>query len=269
MDLKREWKYFKWSMILPVCFVGLTWVIKIIEEILHLRFASFGVLPRDLSGLKGILFSPLIHGDARVEGAFFGDFSHVLSNSGPMLVLGFLLIYMYRTVALKTFAIIWFLSGSLVWLFARQNFHIGASGVIYGLAAFIFFSGVFRRDVKSIALALLVAFWYGGMVWGILPINSGISFEGHLFGGVAGLFSAILFRNVNPEVKHTWNEPADNAPIVEDPFWVKKEQEVIEKPVIAPVQQKPKVDSELEELKRKINYEYKESPSSTKPPHSS
>lgn len=258
MDLKKEWKYFKWSVILPVTFVGLMWVIKIVEEVLMLRFGSFGVLPRDISGLKGILFSPLIHGDARVEGAYFGDFGHVFNNSGPMLVLGFLLIFMYRKVALKTFAIIWVLSGSLVWLFARQNYHIGASGVIYGLAAFIFFSGVFRRDVKAIALALLVAFWYGGMVWGVLPIEEGISFEGHLFGGVAGLISAILFRKVDQVEKHKWNEPSDKAPIVEDPFWVKKEKEVIEKPVVPPIQQKPKVDTELEALKRKINYDYKE-----------
>ncbi len=258
MDLKKEWNHLKISVLIPLTFVILVWAIKIFEEVLQLSFAKFGVLPRAISGLKGILLMPFIHGDSRVEGAFFGDFSHVFHNSSPMLVLGFLLLYMYRKVAVPTIAIIWFLGGALVWAFARGgSVHIGASGVIYGLAAFIFGSGVIRRDAKSIALSLLVAFFYGGMVWGVLPIQPGVSYEGHLFGAIAGFVSAYIFRNVEREKKHEWNEPDEKGPIVEDPFWVKKEVEEPMAPPAATSRSTPTVDveDELEALKRRISEE--------------
>jgi len=220
------WNSFRY----PVIFVLLLWIVHTIDWILPtVDFSSYGVYPRDIGGLKGVLFYPLLH----------GDYSHLFSNSVPLLVLGFIIFSSYRKVAVSTISIIYFLSGALVWIFARPNFHIGASGLVYGFAFFVFFSGVFRRDVRSMALAMLVAFLYGGIVWGVLPIYEGVSFEGHLFGAFAGTLSAWMYRNVNRPVKKVWDEPKEPDLIVEDPFWVPA------KPV------EPTLDIDLQDLRDK------------------
>lgn len=241
----------------PAIFVLVIWFIKIIDVLLGLDFRSWGVYPRDLTGLRGIIFYPLLHGDAREEGfQLFGHFDHVFSNTIPLLVLGFLLFYSYRKVAFKVWSAIWLISGVGVWAFARSSIHIGASGLVYGLAFFVFFSGVFRKDVKSIALALLVAFFYGGLIWGVLPLQTGVSWEGHLFGGLAGTFLAWLYRDVGKEEKtYSWmNEHEENPrEVVENPFWVKEE------PTIPPaVKEQIDADAALRELK--VKYHIKKTP---------
>ncbi len=235
------------SFKIPIMFVGLLWVIKIIDFILPISLVEYGVLPRTVQGLIGILTYPLIHGDASGEGfKLFGDFAHVFNNSVPLIILGWIGFLSYRKVILKVIPIIWFGSGALVWLFARQNWHIGASGVVYGLAFFIFFSGVFRKDIRSIALSLFVAFWYGGMVWGVFPIQEGVSWEGHLFGAIAGVFAAYIYRKVELPKKKVWNEEPEPNVIIEEPFWVKKDPELsYDDP--AP---KSNIDQEFENLKQ-------------------
>lgn len=201
----------------PFIFVGVLWVIKIVEVLSGIELYQLGVQPRHLSGLKGIFFMPFIH----------GDFQHLFSNSVPIIVMGFIIFQSYRQIAFELFLWIWVMTGVWVWIGAfGSGFHIGASGIVYGLAFFIFFSGVIRKDVKSIALALLVAFFYGGIVWGLLPIQEGVSWEGHLAGAISGSFCAWYFRNVNPPKKFAWELEEENEnEIVENPFWVKKEEE--------------------------------------------
>ena len=155
----------------------------------NLHLSQYGVFPRTVDGLKGILFYPLIH----------GSLEHLFNNSVPLLVLLFCLFYFYSSIAVRTVVFIYLFSGIWIWISARQNYHIGASGVVYGLAAFIFFSGLFRRDNRMIAISLIVAFLYGSMVWGILPIRERVSWEGHLWGGISGLALAWLYRKDGPQ----------------------------------------------------------------------
>lgn len=182
------------SIFMPLIFVAIMWLVKIFETLTNISLVTFGVYPHTFSGLKGILFSPFIH----------GDWNHLISNSLPFLILGFLMLFNYRKVAFKAFVFIYFASGIMLWLVGRNEtisgdpvYHIGASGLVYGFAFFLFFSGIFRRDISSIALSLFVIFLYGSIVWGIFPFRWEISWEGHLMGGIAGAFIAFVFRKVD------------------------------------------------------------------------
>ena len=215
------------SLKLPIYAVILLWAIKIIEVIGHISFSNWGIYPRSLHGIIGIFTAPLIHGGARGND-ILGDFSHIFSNTMPIIVLGFIVLYTYRQIAAKLIAIIWLGSGALVWLVGRESYHIGASMLIYGLAFFVFFSGVFRKDTRSIALASIVVLFYGSMVWGLLPLEIGVSFEGHIAGALMGIGCAYFFRGVNPRKRYEWEieeEQAQKEPVVtniEDPFWAPK-----------------------------------------------
>ena len=197
MDDKKK---FITSLIFPVGFVFLLWIIKISEMIFNLNFTALGILPRSVAGIPGILLSPLIHANIK----------HLFSNSLPILFLGTGIIYFYRKSSYKVILIIYIGTGLLDWLFARKAYHIGASGIIYGFVAFLFFSGIIRRDTRAIALALLVTFLYGSLIWGILPLDSGISWESHLFGSVMGIFCAFLYKKSDPAIKYEWEYEDDN-----------------------------------------------------------
>ena len=173
------------SLRLPFLFLAAIWAVHLISFILPFDLKFLGVYPRVISGLKGVVFSPFIH----------ADWSHLLSNSTPLFVLSAIVITFYKRVAIPAFSLIYLLSGLAVWLFARPAYHIGASGFIYGLVAFVFFTGVFRKNIKSIALALIVVFYYGSMIFGILPLQEEISWEGHLFGALAGILASWIYMN--------------------------------------------------------------------------
>jgi len=183
-------------LVYPVAFVVLLWTIKILEMSLEFNLVSFGIFPRKFSGLIGIITAPLIH----------ADFNHLISNSLPLLFLGIGISYAYPTISKKLFLGVYILHGLLVWIFARQACHIGASGLVYGFVAFLFFSGIIRRDNRSVALALIVTFLYGGLTWGVLPIKAEISWEAHLFGSLIGILFAFLFRKFDPAPKYDWEE---------------------------------------------------------------
>ena len=184
------------SLFLSLGFGLIIWFVYFAEWAMQADFSRFGVLPREASGLSGILTAPLIH----------SGLDHLLSNTFSLLVLLFALFYFYRDASFSVFGFIYILSGLSVWLVGRKSFHIGASGLIYGLAAYIFFSGLFRRDKKSMALSLIVVFLYGGMVWGVFPMKPDISFESHLFGALVGVALAFVFRNYDPPEKYEWEE---------------------------------------------------------------
>jgi len=182
--------------------VGL-WVIHTVSFFTGLHLAFLGVLPREWSGLVGILTSPLIH----------GDWQHLISNTVPLAALSAVLFLFYKRVAVKTFLLIYVLSGIGVWLFARPyTHHIGASGVVYGLVSFVFWSGVFRRNLRSIVLALIVLVMYSGFFPGIVPSTEGISWESHLFGACTGILIAWMFKGkIEPD------EVVETVPEIPEP----------------------------------------------------
>lgn len=186
---KQEKRRFLVSLVYPAVFVVILWIVHLAETFFDLGFHTYGIFPQTLSGLKGILFSPLIH----------GSFSHLASNSLPMLVLGAALFYFYREIALQVSIYGWLITGLWVWIVARPSFHIGASGLLYSLAAFLFVSGIIRRHPRLMALSLLVAFLYGGIVWGIFPIREHISWESHLMGMLSGIILALFFKKHGPQ----------------------------------------------------------------------
>jgi membrane associated rhomboid family serine protease len=197
MEHTEEAKRLKYSFILPLLFVLVLWIIKIIDFSEDLNLYELGLYPRSIKGLSGIFLSPLLH----------SDFNHLISNSVPLLILGTGIIYFYRELAYKTIAFIWIVSGMGAWVIARNSYHIGASGLIYGIAAFLFLSGMIRKDFRLASISLLVIFLYGGLVWGVFPIFPKISWEFHLLGGLSGFLAAILYRDKGPKPpKWSWEE---------------------------------------------------------------
>lgn len=173
------------SIMRPVSLLLIIWLVFVLDHVLGFQWASYGVLPRDSSGIKGIFFMPLLH----------GSWGHLLSNTPPLFALMAMLWFFYPRIAAPAFLMIYVLSGLATWTFARAGvYHIGASGVIYGLVAFLFWNGLFRRNMKAIVISLIVLFYYGGLFMGILPGQQGISWDGHLLGALAGIFTAYIFR---------------------------------------------------------------------------
>lgn len=160
---------------------------------------EWGILPQHLIGLRGLLFSPFIHDPE--------DVSHLVNNSVPLLFLGWALRFFYRELFWKVLLLVWLLSGFWVWLVVQgEAYHIGASGLVYGLASFLFFSGLIRRQRNLLGLTMLVSFLYGGMVWGVFPYDLGISWQSHLFGGLAGVLLAVLYRKKGwQREKYEWD----------------------------------------------------------------
>jgi len=180
---------------LPLLFVLILWVIKIIEIYSNISFIEYGVLPREISGIKGVFFSPFIH----------KDFKHLINNSVPLLILGSALCYFFKTNYKKIFPLIYLFSGLLLWCLGRTNLHIGASGIVYALASFIFFSGLISKNKNLSALSLIVVFIYGGLFWGLFPTQQEISWEGHFSGFISGLVFAWFFRADLPKrKKYQW-----------------------------------------------------------------
>jgi len=180
---KSEKRRLKLSLIPPVFFLLIMWSVKILEYAVNGNWYIYGVLPQTIKGIPGIFLSPFLH----------GDFDHLISNSIPFLVLGTGLFYFYRNISYKVFGLIYILTGFWVWLAARDAYHIGASGIIYGLASFLFFSGLIHRNRNLASLSLIIVFIYGSMIWGVLPIVDGMSWESHLFGGITGLILSFAF----------------------------------------------------------------------------
>lgn len=178
------------SMLIPGVFVFLMWLVKMIEVLFEIDLSNLGIFPLTPSGLPGIIFSPFIH----------ADFGHLFNNSLPLFFLGTVLFYFYSEIAVKVALWTYFLTGVLVWVAGRSGWHIGASGLIYGLASFLFFSGIIRKYFRLIALSLLIVFLYGSMVWGIFPnIYKEVSWESHMLGFISGIILAVAYRKEGPQ----------------------------------------------------------------------
>lgn len=201
LDYKLEKRIFFHSLFFPTLLVVLFWIVEIIEQTLGYSFVKLGIFPLHLKGLPGILFSPFIH----------SGFKHLFSNSVPFFILMFALIYFYRRISYRIFFWLYILAGTFVWFLGREAWHIGASGVVYAMAAFHFVSGIIRNDVRLLTLSVTVVFLYGGLVWGMLPIDPEISWEGHLWGAVSGVMMALVYRKyVIRRDKFDWEDEEED-----------------------------------------------------------
>lgn len=174
---------------IPGAVIILIWIIYFIEIKFGFNFNKYGIYPMSVTGLRGIIFSPFIHADS----------SHLINNSVPLMVLLSCLYFFYQRIANKVLIIGLLLTGLLTWFLGRPSYHIGASGIIYLLVSFIFFSGIIRKYYRLIALSLIVVFLYGSMIWYIFPIKERISWEGHLSGFLVGFIFALIFRKEGPQ----------------------------------------------------------------------
>jgi len=169
----------------PAYLVCTIWAVYLVDFILPLRLNAYGIVPRTAGGLLGIPLTNFLHVNLR----------HLISNTVPLFVLSLLLTLFYRKIFFHVLIVIISSGGLLVWLLARSANHIGASMLIYGLAAFLISYGLLKRELIPVIVSIVVALIYGlSMLGGMLPFHGFISWEGHLFGAVGGVFAAYLFR---------------------------------------------------------------------------
>jgi membrane associated rhomboid family serine protease len=205
--MKPEVKNIISSFIPGTLFIGILSLIKYYEVSQQVSFSTYGVFPRSLDAITGILTFPLIH----------KDYDHLFSNAVPLFVLMGMLNYFYKDMAGKVFFFLWLIGGVWLWIGGRPSFHIGASGLVYGLASFIFFSGIWRKWRSMLAVSMIVVFLYGSMIWGIFPWFKETSWEGHLFGGLAGLLLSWLYRKEGPQrPKFVWEDEIEDNKIYDE-----------------------------------------------------
>lgn len=162
-------------------FVSAMWLVEIVDTVIYRgRLDRFGVIPRDPESLWGILWMPFLH----------GNFTHLISNTVPFVILGWLVMSYGLNTFYSTSIFAMVVGGAGVWLFGSAGVHIGASGVIFGYLGFLLARGLFERSAQSILLSMLVLFFYGGLIFGVLPGQPGVSWEGHLFGFIGGVLAA-------------------------------------------------------------------------------
>lgn len=202
-----------YSLLSAVGIVIIPIIVFIIEQINQESFSKYGLLPRDITGLRGIIFMPFLH----------GDWSHLFSNMGALFILSALGIYTFKRLFWGVLGFVWLASGTWTWFFARPDFHIGASGVVYGVAVFCLLSGFLNKNRSLQGLTLLTIFLYGGFLWGMFPWEHTreISWEGHLSGALAGLTMALVFRTDMPKPPvYSWDiEPEPDEINEEDAYW--------------------------------------------------
>ena len=176
------------SAIVPLRLVFLMWLTFSLEIFLQIDLGYLGIKPRSLDGLLGILMAPMIH----------GSLSHLISNTYPVLFLGTLLFYVYPRIAGTVFLRSYLITNILVWILSpRPSFHIGASGLVYGLSAFLMFFGFLRQDFLSLVISIIIVVSYGGIFYGVLPVDDRISWESHLAGAIVGTITAFDLSNRN------------------------------------------------------------------------
>lgn len=185
---KTELKKMLLAAVIPGSFLFLAWMVYLLEISLDFSLSSYGLRPRDISQWYGVFTMPFLH----------GGFEHIIANTASFLVLGSLMFYFYNNDAIPIFIGSYLLSGILTWIIGRDSIHIGASAMIYSFAGYLFTAGVISKNVRHMAISLIVVFLYGSMIWGIFPQNNNISWEGHLSGFAGGIGLAFMFRPPKP-----------------------------------------------------------------------
>ncbi len=192
------------AVFIPVVISILIILVFLLEKGMNWDFHKAGIMPRDFKYLTGILTYVFIH----------ADWGHLTNNILSFLVLGSCLFYFYNLIATKVLFFSYILSGVLLWLIGRENWHIGASGLIYSIAFFLFFSGLIRKHIPLIAISLIITFLYGSMIWHVFPwkVNDPISWEGHLSGGISGLVLSVIYRKSGPQRPEIdWGEEEEDS----------------------------------------------------------
>lgn len=207
---KQELNKFINAIFYPAIFVVVISIIHFVQYAFDFNLHQFGIYPKEIKGLSGVITSVFIH----------GNFNHLFNNAIPILILGSSLFYFYKPVALKIVIWIVLMGGFWTWIMAREAYHIGASGLIYGLFSFLLASGFIRLNKQLIALSFFVVLVYGSMVWGIFPIKLEISYEAHFWGFVSGIILAIFYRKegLQKEV-FVWNEEQDDDEDEKIEYW--------------------------------------------------
>lgn len=179
---------------LPIYLVLAMWVVYWLEIRFGYSLSKYGILPGSLTGLRGIVFGPFIHGSLK----------HLFNNSVPFFVLLSALLYFYPKQALRILILGSLLAGFGTWLIGRQSYHIGASGIVYMLASYLLFQGLFSKNIRLISLSLIVVFFYGSLIWYLFPVDPDISWEGHSSGFVVGILLALLNYKHIPSTKKVY-----------------------------------------------------------------
>lgn len=200
---KQARRNFRLAMKTALILIGILWAVFIVDAAFSLRLGRFGLRPGSVFGLMGVFTAPLLH----------GSFQHLLSNTLPAFISLTASLYLYPRSSVRVIPVIWLGSGLLAWFIGRPSLHIGASGLIYGLLAYVFVGGILRRDMRSVSVSLLVGFFYGSMIWGVLPIKPNMSWEMHLSGAVLGVLLAFVYSGWDrtPLVRYDW-EDDDSVP---------------------------------------------------------
>ena len=187
--MKQEKLRFYRALRVPLVFAGIMWAVFLLEQYAGFHWSQFGIQPRSLPGLRGVLFSPFLH----------ADWEHLLSNTFPVLALGTMLFYFFPKISFELLIWQWLIGGLWLWSFGRTgSTHIGASGLVYAMAFFLLISGFIRKNRALTVISLIVVMLYGSLVWGVFPVDPGISWDGHLMGMLCGVLLAILFRRKGP-----------------------------------------------------------------------
>lgn len=235
----NDYHHFKFTpsvWLVPSLLLILMWFVFFLENSFNIDLTSHGILPRTVSGLQGVIFSPFLH----------GDLNHIANNSIPLFILTTALIYFYRDISLKILVYGILLSGLITWVIGRESYHIGASSLIYVLVSFIFFKGMMTQYYRLMALSMTVVMLYGGMIWYVFPeVDKQISWEGHLSGLIAGFVFAVRFETPDyvKAIQYPWEKPDfnpqedmfmkhfdENGNFVNTP---EPEEEIIESPAIS------------------------------------
>ncbi len=199
-------KHIKEYLVFAGGLVAILWVIEIIDLLPFLHLEQYGIRPRRFWGILGIVFAPFLH----------AGLPHLISNSIPLFILTLTLLIFYERISLLVLAGSILIGGALVWIFARPANHIGASGLIYSLAAFLIASGIIRRDFKAVVVAIIIFFLYGGLIWGVFPSKPWVSWEGHLFGAISGVGMAYFLRSSKAQDDDDANTSSQSTSLTSD-----------------------------------------------------
>ncbi|MGB3344232.1 MAG: rhomboid family intramembrane serine protease [Aequorivita sp.] len=253
MSNSEQLKFSPEVIAVPLLFVMLLWIVYWVETRFGINLNKFGIYPQSAKGLLGILFGPFIHGSLK----------HLFNNSVPLFVLTSALFYFYRNIRWKVLIFGLLFTGLATWVIGRPSLHIGASGVVYMLVAFLFFKGIFSKQFQLTALALIVVFLYGGLLWYVFPIDPAISWEGHLSGFFVGLVFAFLFKSIPIQnKKYAWQRAdfdEENDPFIRQ---FDDNGNFIGPPKETPPEVESLQNNEASNIK--ITYTFKESPKEEK-----
>lgn len=206
--MKHDVRRMVLSAAIPLFLLFILYTLKFLETGMDWDFTKLGVYPMEKRGVFGIFAHPLVH----------SSFKHLFANTFPLFFLSWCLFYFYRDIAPYIFFAIWTVCGLLTFLIGKPGWHVGASGIIYGLAFFLFFSGLLRKHVPLIAISLLITFLYGGLVWNMFPqfAKETTSWEGHLSGAIAGTLCSLAFMGHGPQRPDPFADEEDDNENKED-----------------------------------------------------